>query len=95
VTRSDLISRIAAQNPGLPDRVAANLVETFFECISDQLAQGGRVELRGFGSFCTRTYDPKQARNPRTGERVETLETRIPRFKPARAMFERLNGPAD
>jgi integration host factor subunit beta len=59
--------------------------------VGDQLAMGGRVELRGFGAFSTRERDARTGRNPRTGESVEVDAKRVPYFKPGKEMRERLN----
>ena len=59
--------------------------------ITDQLAQGGRVELRGFGAFSTRQRDARVGRNPRTGAAVDVNAKRVPYFKPGKEMRERLN----
>ena len=59
--------------------------------ITDQLAQGGRVELRGFGAFSSRQRDARVGRNPRTGEAVDVDAKRVPYFKPGKEMRERLN----
>jgi len=62
-----------------------------FDSITDQLAQGGRVELRGFGAFSTRQRDARVGRNPRTGDPVSVNAKRVPYFKPGKEMRERLN----
>jgi integration host factor subunit beta len=66
-------------------------VDVFFDTISDQLAQNGRVELRGFGTFSTRTRRPRTARSPTTGTQVDIPEKRAPHFKPAKRIRENLN----
>ena len=67
------------------------MVDIFFEEITQRLAEGGRVELRGFGTFSTRERDARTGRNPRTGETVEVPSKRVPYFKPGKEMRERLN----
>ena len=62
-----------------------------FDSITGQLAESGRVELRGFGAFSTRSRDARVGRNPRTGEPVEVSAKRVPYFKPGKEMRERLN----
>jgi integration host factor subunit beta len=66
-------------------------VNAFFDSMTEQLAQGGRVELRGFGAFSTRKRDARVGRNPRTGEAVDVDAKRVPYFKPGKEMRERLN----
>jgi integration host factor subunit beta len=67
------------------------VVSALFDSINDQLAKGGRVELRGFGAFSTRQRDARVGRNPRTGESVDVDAKRVPYFKPGKEMRERLN----
>ena len=89
--RSELLQAIAADNPGLRPEEVEEVVGIFFEEISARLAEGGRVELRGFGTFSTRARDSRTGRNPRTGEAVEVAAKRVPYFKPGKEMRERLN----
>jgi integration host factor subunit beta len=89
--RSERLQAIAADNPELrPDEVE-QVVTIFFDEIGKRLAEGGRVELRGFGAFSTRARDSRIGRNPRTGEPVEVPAKRVPYFKPGKEMRERLN----
>jgi integration host factor subunit beta len=89
--RSELLQAIAAENPELrPDEIE-QVVTIFFDEIGKRLAEGGRVELRGFGAFSTRGRDARTGRNPRTGEPVEVPAKRVPYFKPGKEMRERLN----
>jgi len=66
-------------------------VDIFFSEIIEQLSQGGRVELRGFGAFTTRARDARTGRNPRTGEAVPIKAKKVPFFKPGKEIRERLN----
>jgi integration host factor subunit beta len=66
-------------------------VNCFFDTITDALAEGKRVELRGFGAFSVRHRDARQGRNPRTGESVDVNEKKVPFFKMGKSMLERLN----
>lgn len=68
-----------------------HIVSVFFDQIIDQLAKGGRVELRGFGAFSTRARDERMGRNPRTGEPVEIEAKRVPYFKAGKQMGRILN----
>ena len=61
--------------------------------ITDAMARGDRVELRGFGAFSTRERQARTGRNPRTGDKVTVTEKRAPFFKTGKEMRERLNGP--
>ena len=67
------------------------MVAAFFDSITEQLQQGGRVELRGFGAFSTREREARKGRNPRTGDTVDVSAKRVPYFKPGKEMRERLN----
>jgi len=67
------------------------VVDVFFDEIARRLADGGRVELRGFGAFSTRERNARKGRNPRTGETVAVAEKRVPYFKPGKEMRQRLN----
>lgn len=90
--RSELLAELAKENPELRADEVERVVDVFFEEIAQRLASGGRVELRGFGAFSTREREPRQGRNPRTGETVSVPGKRVPYFKPGKEMRQRLNG---
>ena len=89
--RSELVQKLCSDFPDLTQREVENVVAAIFDSITDQLATGGRVELRGFGAFSTRQRDARVGRNPRTGESVDVDAKRVPYFKPGKEMRERLN----
>lgn len=89
--RSELVQKIADANPHLGQREAERIVATILDSIADRLADGGRVELRGFGAFSTRGREARTGRNPRTGEAVSVDAKRVPHFKPGKELRERLN----
>ena len=89
--RSELVQKLCHDFPDLTQREVESVVSAFYDSIGDQLSQGGRVELRGFGAFSTRKRDARVGRNPRTGESVEVDAKRVPYFKPGKEMRERLN----
>lgn len=89
--RSELVQLLAKDNPELSAKEIEKIVSIFFDEISERLAQGGRVELRGFGAFSTRGRDARVGRNPRTGETVSVKAKRVPYFKPGKEMRQRLN----
>jgi integration host factor subunit beta len=91
VIRSELIARLEKEQPDLSPREVEQIVGFVFDRISEQLAEGGRVELRGFGTFTTRARDGRVGRNPRTGEAVDVQPKRVPYFKPGKEMRHRLN----
>ncbi len=89
--RSELLHALAQENPGLRVEEIEKAVSAFFDEIAGRLADGGRVELRGFGAFSTRARDARKGRNPRTGETVDVPGKSVPYFKPGKEMRARLN----
>ena len=89
--RSELVQKLCTDFPDLTQREIEGVVAALFDSITDQLAKGGRVELRGFGAFSTRNRDARVGRNPRTGAAVDVSAKRVPYFKPGKEMHERLN----
>ena len=89
--RSELIQKIADENPHLFQRDVERIVNTIFEEVIEAMARGDRVELRGFGAFSTREREARKGRNPRTGETVDVPAKRVPYFKPGKDMRRRLN----
>jgi integration host factor subunit beta len=90
MNRSELIDSIAQQHD-LSRREAETAVNTMFHSISDAITRSERVEVRGFGSFTTRDYEPYMGRNPKTGASVEVPAKRLPFFKAGKNLQERLN----
>jgi integration host factor subunit beta len=91
MTKLQLLRALARNNPGWTAQEVATAVDVFFEEISRRLVDGGRVEIRGFGVFSTRSRDARKGRNPKTGESVDVPVMRSPHFKYSREMFNRLN----
>ncbi|CAA7616125.1 integration host factor (IHF), DNA-binding protein, beta subunit [Candidatus Terasakiella magnetica] len=91
MTKSELIARLAERNPHLYQRDVERIVTTIFDEIASALARGDRVELRGFGAFSVKKRDPRQGRNPRTGETVSVEGKAIPFFKTGKQLREKLN----
>jgi integration host factor subunit beta len=91
VIRSELVEKLCDDHPDLTVKEIERVVTAFFDSVIDQLAAGGRVELRGFGAFSTREREARRGRNPRTGAAVEVDAKRVPYFKPGKEMRERLN----
>jgi integration host factor subunit beta len=89
--RSELVQKLCSDFPDLTQAEVENVVTALFDSITEQLAEGGRVELRGFGAFSTRQRDARMGRNPRTGESVSIDAKRVPYFKPGKEMRDRLN----
>ena len=90
--RSELIQKLADENPHLYQRDVERIVNTVFEEITGAMSRGDRVELRGFGSFSVKKRDARTGRNPRTGEAVEVEEKHVPFFKTGKLLRDRLNG---
>ena len=89
--RSELVHKLVDENPHLHQRDVEKIVSTIFEEIINTMAEGDRVELRGFGAFSVKKRDPRIGRNPRTGETVDVPAKRVPYFKPGKDMRRRLN----
>ena len=91
--KSELIQKIAEDNPHLYQRDVERIVSTVFEEITAALARGDRVELRGFGAFSVKHRDGRMGRNPRTGETVPVPAKSVPFFKTGKELRERMNSP--
>lgn len=91
MTKSELIQKLAERNPHLYQRDIEKIVGTIFDEITDALARGDRVELRGFGAFSVKRRDARTGRNPRTGESVDVNEKFVPFFKTGKQLREDLN----
>ena len=89
--KSELVQRIAAQNPHLYQRDVENIVDGILNTITAALARGDRVELRGFGAFSVKDRPARPGRNPRTGAQVSVRQRRVPLFRTGKEMHERLN----
>ncbi len=89
--RSELVQLIASENQSLSIREVETIVSIFFDEMIDTLAMDGRVELRGFGIFSTRSRIERTGRNPRTGSSVGVPAKRVPYFKPGKEMRAKLN----
>ncbi|MEM8870508.1 MAG: integration host factor subunit beta [Pseudomonadota bacterium] len=93
--KSELIQKIAEENPHLYQRDVERLVGTVFDQIIEAMADGNRVELRGFGAFSVKQRDARVGRNPRTGEAVPVEQKFVPFFKTGKLLRDRLNGKED
>ena len=89
--RSELLAAISKDNPELRAEEVEQVVDIFFDEISQRLSEGGRVELRGFGAFSTRECGARHGGNPRSGDLVDVPAKRVPYFKPGKEIRERLN----
>jgi integration host factor subunit beta len=93
--KSELIEKISTRNPHLYHRDVERIINTVLDEIIRSLADGDRVELRGFGAFSVKTRDARLGRNPRTGEAVDVDAKKVPFFKTGKELRERLNGKED
>ena len=92
--KSELVQRIAEQNPHLYQRDIENIVNAVLGEITAALARGDRVELGGFGAFSVKHRPARTGRNPRTGAHVSVAQKSVPFFKTGKEMRERLNKAA-
>jgi integration host factor subunit beta len=79
--RSDLIARLAELHPQLLAKDTDNVVRVILDALSNTLSKGGRVEIRGFGSFSLNYRPPRQGRNPKNGDKVKVPAKYVPHFK--------------
>ena len=89
--KSELVRRIAGQNPHLYTRDVEKIVNAMLDVIMGALTRGDRVEIRGFGGFSVRHRKARVGRNPRTGKLVSVGKKSVPHFKPGRDIRRRLN----
>lgn len=90
--RSELVGQLQEEMAPLRAELVEQGVEIVFDEIAQSLAQGGRVELRGFGAFSVRKRDARTGRNPRTGATVKVAAKRVPFFKPGKELRLKVNG---
>lgn len=91
VTKSELIEMVA-QRTGMTKGRAEMVVTTIFDSMTEALARGDGIEIRGFGSFTVRQYKSYEGRNPRTGDVVHVPPKKLPFFKVGKDLRERVNG---
>ncbi len=91
MTKSELIARLAERYPQLIAKDADFAVNTILEAMTESLAVGQRIEIRGFGSFALNTRPPRVGRNPKSGEKVLVPEKRVPHFKAGKELRERVD----
>ena len=91
MTKSKLIEILLQEQPHLKLEDVELAVKTILDLMSQSLADGERIEIRGFGSFCLHYRPPRIGRNPKSGEPVTLSEKYVPHFKPGRQLRERVN----
>lgn len=91
MTKSELIERIAAQQTQLSGKDVELAVKMILDHMAESLAQGERIEIRGFGSFSLHYRGARSGRNPKTGEKVHLAGKYVPHFKPGKELRDRVN----
>lgn len=91
MTKSELIEAIAARQTQLSTKDVELAIKTILEHMSQSLSTGGRIEIRGFGSFSLHYREPRRGRNPKTGDTVQLTGKYVPHFKPGKELRERVN----
>lgn len=91
MTKSELIARLAARFPQLPVRDTDFAVKTILDAMAQALADGQRIEIRGFGSFSLSNRPSRIGRNPKSGQQVLVPPKRVPHFKPGKDLRERVD----
>lgn len=91
MNKSDLIE-LLSERLSQPKKKTEEVVNHIFDTMTHVLADGGRIEIRGFGSFVTKNYGAYTGRNPRTGESIQVKPKRLPTFKVGKELRERVNG---
>ena len=93
MNKSELVEALAARN-GLTYKKAEEIVNIVFDSMSDTLTTGGRIEIRGFGSFVVKDYQAYMGRNPKTGEEIPIKARRVVTFRPGQKLKARVEGYA-
>ena len=91
MTKSELIERLADQQSHIPIKAVEDAVKGMLEHMAETLADGERIEIRGFGSFSLHYRAPRVGRNPKTGDKVKLDGKHVPHFKPGKKLRERAN----
>ncbi len=91
MTKSELIEQIASRHTQLSSKDIELAVKAIINYMTDVLSEGGRIEIRGFGSFSLHYREPRTGRNPKTGEPVVLSGKYVPHFKPGKELRDRVN----
>jgi len=94
MTRSDLIVKLAERYPQLLGKDAELAVKVILDSLATTLTSGGRIEIRGFGSFALNYRPPRMGRNPKSGDKVQVPAKYVPHFKAGKELRERVDYPA-
>lgn len=90
MNKSELIEALA-QDIGVPHREAAAITNTIIDSMTDALAKGESIEIRGFGSFVIKNYESYEGRNPKTGKKIKVKPKKLPFFKVGKDLREQVN----
>lgn len=91
MNKSDLIENLTEKMSHLSQKDVEAIIQTMFDRMTNTLADGGRIEIRGFGSFEVRAREAREGRNPKTGEKVFVTSRKVPFFKVGKELRERVN----
>jgi len=91
MNKSELIEALA-QEIGMPIRQASAILNTILETMMESLERGDSIEIRGFGSFVVKSYEPYTGRNPKTGQQIKVSPKKLPFFKVGKELKERVDG---
>ncbi len=91
MTKRELVEKLAERTKNLSQKDAELVVNTIFEAMTEALASGDRIEIRGFGSFQVKKRNAREGRNPRTGEKVQVKAKKVPFFKVGKELKERVD----
>jgi len=92
MNKSELVESLANKK-NLTYKKAEEIVNLIFDSMTQALVEGGRIEIRGFGSFVVKDYKSYMGRNPKTGEVIQVLPKKLPFFKVGKELRERVNHP--
>ncbi|HSF47435.1 MAG TPA: integration host factor subunit beta [Burkholderiales bacterium] len=95
MTKSELILKLAQRHPQLVAKDAELAVKMILDAMAQSLAEGHRIEIRGFGSFGLNYRPPRVGRNPKSGDRVQVPEKYVPHFKAGKELRERVDGRSE
>ncbi len=90
MNKSELIEKLASKS-GLNVLQSEEIVNLIYKRMRDTMVNGGRIEIRGFGSFVVKEYQPYQGRNPKTGEKIPVPPKKLPFFKVGKELKERID----
>lgn len=91
MNKSELIEALS-QKEDLTEKLSMDVVNLVFDGFAEELAKGGRIEIRGFGSFVVREYEAYTGRNPKTGKSIKVAPKKLPFFKVGKELKERVDG---